>query len=168
MALRRVRCPAKVSLVPHRPRLHSEADRGRLLAFRRALQERVACFGRSIGQPMKIEGQTFLDACNDIMLTPELEWTIVVEQPVEPPGERARRSRKDQNLMGPALRASATRPGLPWALIIMAGTRASGPERARRMVLTSAGPVRGCIMSAAMTRSGVVLASASMASPGFS
>ena len=54
---------------------------------------------------MKIEGQTFLNACNDIMLTPELEWTIVVEQPVEPPGERARRSRKGQNLMGPCPRS---------------------------------------------------------------
>ena len=63
------------------------------------------------------------------MLAPKLEWTIVVEQPVEPPGERARRSRK--NKKAPALRASATRPGLPWA---------RGPERSRRTVLTKAGP----------------------------
>jgi len=34
------------------------------------------------------------------MLAPKLEWTIVVEQPVEPLGERARRSRKNKNLMG--------------------------------------------------------------------
>src|SRR6185295_2380246 len=69
-----------------------------------------------------------------------LEWTIVVEQPGEPPGERDRRSRKNKNLWAPALRASATRPGLPWALIIIAGTRARGPERSRRTVLTKAGP----------------------------
>ena len=36
------------------------------------------------------------------------------------------------------------------------------------MVLTNAGPVRGCMRSAAIRKSGVVLASASMASAGLS
>ena len=62
---------------------------------------------------MKIEGQTFLDACNDIMLAPELEWTIVVEQPVEPPGERARRSRKNENLRGPGPQSVSDKAGSP-------------------------------------------------------
>jgi hypothetical protein len=48
--------------------------------------------------------------------------------------------------------------------MIMAGTRESGPELERRMILTSAGPVKGCMEAAAMTRSGTVRAIASMAS----
>jgi hypothetical protein len=50
--------------------------------------------------------------------------------------------------------------------MIMAGTRESGPELERRMALTSAGPVKGCIGAAAMTRSGTVSAIASKASVG--
>lgn len=40
--------------------------------------------------------------------------------------------------------------------MIMAGTRESGPELERRMTLTSAGPAKGCMEAAAMTRSGTV------------
>ena len=45
------------------------------------------------------------------MLAPKLEWTIVVEQPVEPPGERARRSRKNKNLMGPCPQSVSDKTG---------------------------------------------------------
>ena len=102
------------------------------------------------------------------MLAPKLEWTIVVEQPVEPPGERARRSRKNKNLMGPCPQSVSDKTGLPWALIIIAGTRARGPERSRRTVMTKAGPGQRLHEVAAIRKSGVVLASASMASAGLS
>jgi len=58
--------------------------------------------------------------------------------------------------------------GLAWALMIMAGTKHSASELARRMRLTSAGPVKGCIDAAAMTRSGTDLLISSMASVGLS
>src|SRR6188472_1954977 len=102
------------------------------------------------------------------MLAPKLEWTIVVEQPVEPPGERARRSRKNKNLMGPCPQSVSDKTGPAMGAHNYRGDQGKGPERSRRMVLTNAGPVRGCMRSAAIRRSGVVLASASMASAGLS
>jgi len=45
--------------------------------------------------------------------------------------------------------------------MIMAATRERAPELERRMVLTSAGPVKGCMDAAAMTISGRVFAIAS-------
>ena len=75
------------------------------------------------------------------MVALELEGAIVVEEPVESAGERDCRSRQREHLMGPRSQ----------------GLRASSPELGRLMLLTSAGPFRGCITSAAMTRSGIAV-----------
>jgi hypothetical protein len=58
--------------------------------------------------------------------------------------------------------------GFALTLMIMAGTSASGPALARRITLTSCGPVKGCMAAAAITRSGTDLAIASTASVGLS
>jgi hypothetical protein len=50
--------------------------------------------------------------------------------------------------------------------MIMVGTSESGPALARRMDLTSTGPVTGCMLAAAITISGTL--ATSMASVGLS
>ena len=68
----------------------------------------------------------------------------------------------------PDLRASATSASFACAVMMMTGTRAGEPELGRLMVLTSAGPFRGCITSAAITRSGVAVAIVPMTPVGLS
>jgi len=102
------------------------------------------------------------------MLAPKLEWTIVVEQPVEPPGERARRSRKNKNLMGPCPQSVSDKTGPAMGAHNYRGDQgkgagalsAHGPDKRRASQRLH--EVRG------NQEIGVVLASASMASAGLS
>src|SRR5215470_682007 len=102
------------------------------------------------------------------MVALKLEGAIVVEEPAESAGERDCRSRQREHVMGPRFQGLRVSAGFACAVMIMTGTRASGPELGRLMVLTSAGPFRGCITSAAMTRSGAAVAIVPMAPVGLS
>jgi hypothetical protein len=64
----------------------------RLLAGH-ASGERKARLGGHVDRPLEAERQALLHAGDDIMLAPELEGAIVIEEPIEPAVERARRPR---------------------------------------------------------------------------
>lgn len=57
--------------------------------------------GGHVDRTLNAERQPLLHAGHDIMLAPELERTVVLDQPGEPPIERARGGRQHQHLMGP-------------------------------------------------------------------
>ena len=83
-----------------RPAFFGDIEGGSALLVARDRRQSEGRLAGDVDRTLNAERQPLLHAGHDMMLAPEFERTIVLDQPGEPPIERARSGRQYQHLMG--------------------------------------------------------------------